>query len=112
MNIPGKNIRNLLIPVSWIYGAATGVRNFMFDRGIIKSQEFPIPIICVGNLTVGGTGKTPHVEYILGIIGNKTETAVVSRGYRRKTKGMIIATPQSSADEIGDEPFQIKTRFS
>ena len=56
MNIPGKNIRNLLIPVSWIYGAATGVRNFMFDRGIIKSQEFPIPIICVGNLTVGGTG--------------------------------------------------------
>ena len=104
-------MRILLIPASWIYGAATGVRNFLFDHGIIRSRKFRIPIICVGNLTVGGTGKTPHVEYLLGILGNKPSTAVVSRGYRRKTKGMVVATAASTAAEIGDEPFQIKTHF-
>ena len=104
-------MRILLIPASWIYGAAVGVRNFLFDRRVIKSRKFRVPIICVGNLTVGGTGKTPHVEYLLGILGNKPSTAVVSRGYRRKTKGMVVATAASTAVEIGDEPFQIKTHF-
>ncbi len=104
-------MRRLLVPVSWIYGAATGVRNFLFDHGIIKSRKFGIPIICVGNLTVGGTGKTPHVEYLLRLLGNKPDIAVISRGYRRKTKGMVVATAASTAVEIGDEPFQIKTHF-
>lgn len=111
MELPGKKVRSLLIPVSWIYGAATGVRNFLFDHGIIKSHKFAIPIICVGNLTVGGTGKTPHVEYLLRLLGNKPDIAVVSRGYRRNTKGMVVATAASTAAEIGDEPFQIKTHF-
>lgn len=111
MKLPGKKMRRLLIPVSWIYGAATGVRNFLFDHGIIKSRKFGIPIICVGNLTVGGTGKTPHVEYLLRLLGNKPDIAVISRGYRRKTKGMVVATAASTAAEIGDEPFQIKTHF-
>ncbi len=111
MKLPGKKTRRLLIPASWIYGAAIGVRNFLYDRRILKSRKFRVPIICVGNLTVGGTGKTPHVEYLLRLLGNKPNTAVISRGYRRKTKGMVVATCTSTAEDIGDEPFQIKAHF-
>ncbi len=107
----GKTMRIVLRPVSWIYGVATGVRNLLFDGGIIKSRKFPIPTVCVGNLTVGGTGKTPHVEYLLRLLHDKMQVAVVSRGYRRKTKGLVFATPRSSAAEIGDEPFQMKRKF-
>ncbi len=107
----GKTMRVVLRPISWIYGAVTGVRNLLFDGGIIKSRNFPVPTICVGNITVGGTGKTPHVEYLLRLLHNDKQVAVVSRGYRRKTKGLVFATPQSSAAEIGDEPFQMKRKF-
>ena len=104
-------LRMLLLPVSWLYGFVTAVRNFCFDKGILSSQKFDVPTICVGNLTVGGTGKTPHVEYLVELLHEICEVAVVSRGYRRKTKGLVIAGPRTSADEIGDEPFQIKKRF-
>lgn len=95
--------------LSLIFRLIVCVRNKMFDKGWLRSQSFPIPIICVGNLAVGGTGKTPHVEYILRLLHqNGYHVAMLSRGYGRKTKGYILAqNGQHTADEIGDEPYQI-----
>ena len=114
----GKGTRNikcfmcvLLLPFSWLYELATRIRNHMFDTGMLKSQKFTVPTICVGNITVGGTGKTPHVEYLAELLGRVCCTGVVSRGYRRKTKGLVVADSNTTADEIGDEPFQIKKHF-
>lgn len=111
MELPGSIVRHLLLPVSWIYGAVTGVRNFMYDLGLLRSHRFPIPVVCVGNLTVGGTGKTPHVEYLLRLLAPRLSVAVVSRGYRRKTKGLVLAGAGSTAADIGDEPYQMHCRF-
>lgn len=83
----------------------------MFDWQILKSEEFDIPIICVGNITVGGTGKTPHTEYLIEMFSPKFNVAVLSRGYKRKTKGFVLSTPQSSFKKIGDEPKQIKLKY-
>lgn len=96
-------------PLSWLYGMAVGVRSFMFDRGWLHSKTYDLPIICVGNLAVGGTGKTPHVEYILRLLHQEGyHVAMLSRGYGRKTKGYILANhAHHSAAEIGDEPFQM-----
>ena len=101
----------LLTPLSWIYGAVTGVRNWLFDQKILKEVEYDIPIVCVGNITVGGTGKTPHVEYILGNMAVDYKIAVLSRGYKRKTRGFVLANPHSTPELIGDEPFQICQKF-
>lgn len=101
----------LLTPLSWIYGAATGVRNWMFDQKILKETEYEIPVVGVGNITVGGTGKTPHVEYIVSHLAPDYNIAVLSRGYKRKTKGFILANPKSTPESIGDEPFQIYQKF-
>lgn len=101
----------LLTPLSWIYGIVTGVRNWMFDSRIIKEEEFDIPIIGVGNLTVGGTGKTPHVEYIVSRLAADCKVAVLSRGYKRKTKGFVLANSNSTPEQIGDEPFQIFHKY-
>lgn len=106
-----ETLRKYLRPMSWLYGAAVGVRNLLYDRGVMKSREFPLPIISVGNLTVGGTGKTPHVEYLLHLLRGAVRVAVVSRGYRRKTRGLVMATPQSTAEQIGDEPLQMLRHF-
>lgn len=104
-------INKWLLPFSWLYGLIVFFRNKFFDWGILKREEFNIPIICIGNLTVGGTGKTPHTEYIVNILRDKYRVAVLSRGYGRKTNGYILADRDSSSLEIGDEPYQIKQKF-
>ena len=105
-------INDWLLPLSWIYGLGVRLRNFMFEVGLLKSHSFDVPVISVGNITVGGTGKTPHVEYLVRLLKEKAKVAVLSRGYKRKTKGFIIADNESTARTIGDEPMQMKRKFS
>lgn len=104
-------INRWLLPFSWIYGVVTSARNWLFDVNILKSVSYPVPVINVGNLTVGGTGKTPHVEYLIRLLGTDRKVAVLSRGYKRKTTGFILATKESTMQEIGDEPWQVKQKF-
>ena len=87
------------------------VRNKLFDIGILPSKSFDIPVISLGNLTYGGTGKTPHVEYLVRLLRDKYKVAILSRGYGRKTKGFIVLTGESKVHEIGDEPLQFKKKF-
>ncbi|MDR0891441.1 MAG: tetraacyldisaccharide 4'-kinase [Mediterranea sp.] len=101
-----------LAPLAWIYGAVTAIRNKLFDQGILPSESFDIPIICIGNLAVGGTGKTPHTEYLIKLLQDCYQTAVLSRGYKRRTSGYLLATPQTKVEEIGDEPYQMHRKFS
>ena len=109
----GKSIKinRWLIPLSWLYGFGVGLRNKLFDWGILPVEEFDIPIISVGNLAVGGTGKTPHIEYLIELLQPKYRVAVLSRGYKRKSRGFVLADASSTAREIGDEPYQIKRKF-
>ena len=100
-----------LAPLTFIYRMATGVRNKLFDWRILTSEEFDIPVISVGNITVGGTGKTPHTEYLIRLLKEQYKTALLSRGYKRKAKGFQLATSQSTARQIGDEPYQVKKKF-
>lgn len=104
-----KNI--FLYPLSLIYGLITDIRNLFYDRGLFKSEKFKIPIICVGNITIGGTGKTPHTEYLISLLKSDFNVAVLSRGYKRKSSGFIVANPSSTVSDIGDEPLQIKRKF-
>ena len=104
-----KNI--LLFPFALIFGVITYIRNTMFNWGILKEHEFDVPIISVGNLAVGGTGKTPHTEYLVSLFKDNYKIAVLSRGYKRKTSGFVLADENCSAKTIGDEPFQIKSKF-
>jgi len=99
-----------LYPVSLIYGLVINIRNTLFDLKILKSKSFDIPVISVGNITVGGTGKTPVTELIIRALHNYN-LAVLSRGYKRNTKGFILAENTSTVEQIGDEPFQIKQKF-
>ena len=101
-----------LAPLSWIYGLAVSLRNWLFNVGLLRQQTYDIPVISVGNITVGGTGKTPHVEYLVRLLYKQAKVAVLSRGYKRKTKGYVLADDDSTAASIGDEPFQMKTKFS
>jgi tetraacyldisaccharide 4'-kinase len=94
-----------------IYGLVVSIRNFMYDINVFKQHEFNVPIISVGNLTAGGTGKTPHAEYIISILKKNTHVAYLSRGYKRKTKGFVMANLQSTIYDIGDEAVQIKQKF-
>lgn len=104
-------INKILLPLSWLYGLIVYFRNKFFDWGIFKQESFDIPIICIGNITVGGTGKTPHTEYLVNLLRQKYRVAVLSRGYGRKTKGFILSDEHSTSLTIGDEPFQIKQKF-
>ncbi len=104
-------IDNRLLPLSWLYGIGVRIRNWMFDIGLKKSRSFDIPVISVGNLTVGGSGKTPHVEYLVRLLKDKVKVAVLSRGYKRKSKGYVLAGKQTKMQEIGDEPYQMKNKF-
>ena len=104
-------IRRWLMPLSWLYGLGMDIRNALFDMGVLPSVSYDIPIINVGNITVGGTGKTPTVEYLIRLLAGRYRVAVLSRGYKRKTKGYILSTTTSSIEEIGDEPWQIKQKF-
>lgn len=108
---PEFRIYQILRPLGWLYGAVSGIRNILYDRGIAKSTSFNIPIISIGNITVGGTGKTPHTEYTATILKDSYRTAVLSRGYGRHTKGFIMSDSHSDSGLIGDEPLQIKQRF-
>lgn len=101
----------LLAPLSLIYRSVMALRNLCFDKGLCSSRSFGFPVISVGNITVGGTGKTPHVQYLVNLLGSNGNIAVLSRGYGRSTKGFIIADAMSTASEIGDEPFQTSVRF-
>lgn len=101
-----------LYPLSILYGLVTVIRNLLFDSGILKSQSFPIPVISVGNLAVGGTGKTPHAEFILSLLQNENKIAFLSRGYKRRTKGFYLANEKSDSLVLGDEPFQIHQKFA
>lgn len=100
-----------LLPLSWLYGLGVGFRNLLFEAGLLKSRAYTIPIISVGNITVGGTGKTPHVEYLIRLLKNKTKVAVLSRGYKRKSHGFVIADKDTPMRDIGDEPYQMKQKF-
>ena len=106
-----KILTFILTPASWLYGAVVGVRNWMFEHNILKSVEYDIPVVGVGNLAVGGTGKTPHVEYIASHLALEYKVAVLSRGYKRKTKGFVLANQNSTPMTIGDEPYQIYQKF-
>ncbi|MBQ8714732.1 MAG: tetraacyldisaccharide 4'-kinase [Prevotella sp.] len=104
-------INKWLLPLSWLYGLGVKLRNMAFELGILKSRSFDVPVISVGNITVGGTGKTPHVEYLVKCLKDRFHVAVLSRGYKRKSKGFIIAKTQTTMPEIGDEPYQMKQKF-
>ena len=104
-------IHEWLTPLSWLYGLGVGFRNLLFKLGILKSRAFDIPVISVGNITVGGSGKTPHVEYLVSLLKDKMKVAVLSRGYKRKSKGYVLANDDTTMREIGDEPYQMKQKF-
>jgi len=103
-------LKHLLWPFALLYGFAVKLRNALFNVGVLKSTFFS-RTICVGNLTVGGTGKTPHTEYLINLIKPHTSVALLSRGYKRKSKGFVLANQNSSASAIGDEPYQIFSKF-
>lgn len=98
-------------PISWLYGMGVSLRHYFYNTGIYKSEEFDIPIVCVGNITVGGTGKTPTTEYLVQTLSSYYYVAVLSRGYKRKTKGFLLCEPNMSYRRIGDEPKQMKMKF-
>lgn len=104
-------LRKLLYPLSVLYGGITKVRNTLYDKQLLKSEKFDIPTILVGNLRVGGTGKTPQVIYLINLLKDSYRVAILSRGYKRQTTGFILANKESTAKEIGDEPFQIQRKF-
>ena len=104
-------VKILLYPLSWLYGIVVFLRNRAYDLKILNSREFDVPVISIGNITVGGTGKTPHVEYLVSLLKEKYEVATLSRGYKRKTKGFRLVETNSTAQEVGDEPLQIKNKF-
>ncbi|MDR1259195.1 MAG: tetraacyldisaccharide 4'-kinase [Tannerellaceae bacterium] len=110
---PGNTFKlyYLLAPFSLIYGIIVGVRNLLFNCGILPSEEYKIPVISVGNLSLGGTGKTPHTEYLIGLLSQKYKVAVLSRGYKRETKNFLLAGDSDTALTIGDEPYQMKRKF-
>ena len=103
-------MRFLLFPFAILYGLVVRLRHFLYDRGWLQSKQYPFPTLCVGNLAVGGTGKTPMVEYLVRLLGEE-QVAILSRGYRRKTKGFVLADASSTALTLGDEPFQYHRKF-
>nr|WP_294928943.1 tetraacyldisaccharide 4'-kinase [uncultured Flavobacterium sp.] len=104
-------LRKILFPFAILYGFITSIRNFLFDKGILKSTSFDIPVIAVGNLSVGGTGKTPQIEYLIRLLSDKYKIATLSRGYKRKSEGFVLADSTSNAEILGDEPFQFYQKF-
>jgi tetraacyldisaccharide 4'-kinase len=108
--LDSKNI--LLYPLSLVYGAVTATRNFLYNTGVLSSEEFDTPVICIGNITVGGTGKTPHTEYLIRLLKDNFRIAVLSRGYMRKSRGFRFVTTTSTVNDAGDEPVQIKRKYA
>lgn len=104
-------VKILLAPISLLYGLVISFRDFLYRRGLLKGVEFNIPVIAVGNLTVGGAGKTPHIEYLIRFLNEYLNIGTVSRGYKRKTKGFLHVHPNATAEQVGDEPLQFKRKF-
>lgn len=104
-------LRIIGFPIALIYGSIVRVRNYFYDVGIFKSKKFDTPTICVGNLSLGGTGKTPMVEFLVSALQETSKVAVLSRGYRRKSNGFVLANSESRVEQLGDEPFQIHKKF-
>lgn len=108
----GIQIRYWLYPAALLYQAVTSLRNKLFDRGWLRSKSFAVPTICIGNLAVGGTGKTPHTEYLIRMLQSQGLcVATLSRGYKRKSRGFLLADGKSNATLLGDEPMQMKQKF-
>ncbi len=101
----------LLAPISLLYGLGISFRNYCYRRGLLKGISFSVPVISVGNLSVGGAGKTPHIELLIRNLRDHVHIATLSRGYRRKTKGFQLVKPTSNAEEVGDEPLQFARKF-
>ena len=106
-----KSFRILLLPFALLYWLGIAIRNWLYDKNISKSSGFGLPLICVGNLSVGGTGKSPMVEYLVRKLKDQFKVATLSRGYKRKTKGYALANETTDALEIGDEPMQFHLKF-
>lgn len=106
-----KVFRFLLFPFAILYNLVTSIRNLFFDVGVFKETSFKIPVIVVGNLSVGGTGKTPQIEYLIRLLNQTYKTAVLSRGYKRKTKGFVLLNKRHTAKDVGDEPLQYFKKF-
>jgi tetraacyldisaccharide 4'-kinase len=104
-------IKFLLLPFSLIWGALASFRNYLYDREVLRSSRFDLPVISIGNLSVGGAGKTPHVEYLIVLLKDYIQVATLSRGYKRKTTGYLEVLPQMTSDDCGDEPLQFKRKF-
>ena len=105
------NFRKILYPFSILYDGITSLRNYAYERGWKESTSYDIPVISVGNLSVGGTGKSPMVELLISFLRKEYRVAVLSRGYKRKTTGFLEVTANATADEVGDEPLQFKHKF-
>lgn len=106
-----KILRKILFPFSILYGIITAIRNFLFEKGWLESSSYAIPTVCVGNLSTGGTGKSPMIEFLIEFLQKEYNVAVLSRGYKRKTKGYKEVFINSTAEEVGDEPLQFKQKF-
>ena len=104
-------INKKLLPLSWCFSVGVGFRNLLFEMGVLKSRSFNVPVISVGNITVGGTGKTPHVEYLIRLLKDHMNVAVLSRGYKRKSHGFVLADKDTKMWDIGDEPYQMMQKF-
>ena len=104
-------IKILARPASWLYATGVWIRNMLYDQHLIITHDAPLPAICVGNLAVGGTGKTPMTEYLVRLLSPKYKVAVLSRGYKRETHGFLIADSKSTVRTIGDEPLQLHRKF-
>ena len=104
-------LRKLLFPFSLLYGAVVHLRNFLYDRNILISKKFDLKTVCIGNLSIGGTGKTPMTEFLIELLQPHYKIAVLSRGYRRKSSGFVLANESTTVEELGDEPFQIHQKF-
>ena len=104
-------LRKLLFPFAILYGWITGFRNFLFNKGVLESREYKTPLVCVGNLSVGGTGKSPMIEYLISFLKEDYSIAVLSRGYKRETSGFLEVTEIHNAAQVGDEPLQFKKKY-
>jgi tetraacyldisaccharide 4'-kinase len=104
-------LRKILFPFSIIYGLITAIRNVLYDKGIFSSYAFDVPVIAVGNLSVGGTGKTPQIEYLIRLLSQNYKIATLSRGYKRKSEGFVLADGNATAEILGDEPYQFFQKF-
>lgn len=106
-----KLLRKIFFPLVPVYYLVSGLRNKLYDWKVIQSKSYPLPIICVGNLSVGGTGKSPMIEYLIRLFKSSYKVATLSRGYKRNTSGFVLASKNTTFKEIGDEPFQFMQKF-